>query len=36
MEQEIVYGGGGEITALLRLRAADLLALIGAEVVPVC
>lgn len=36
MEQEVVYGGGGELAALLRLRTADLLVLTGAELVQVC
>jgi len=36
LEQETVYGGGGEATTLLRLPAAELPSLTNAEVVPVC
>ena len=34
MEQEIIFAGGGGLYELLRFSPADLLALIGAEVVP--
>ena len=36
LEQEMIYGGGGESSALLRLRAADLVALTNGEMVALC
>jgi Cys-tRNA(Pro) deacylase len=31
-QQEVIYGGGGDINAMLRLKPAELLAATGAEV----
>ncbi len=36
LEQDIIYGGGGQADVLLRVRAADLPSLVQAEIVPVC
>jgi prolyl-tRNA editing enzyme YbaK/EbsC (Cys-tRNA(Pro) deacylase) len=36
MEQDIVYGGGGDDTVLLRMRAEDLPSIVNAQLVPVC
>lgn len=36
LEQPAVYGGGGAETVLLRIDTAELLAVTGAEVIPVC
>lgn len=36
LEQERVYGGGGEETALLELNTADLVRITNAAMVPVC
>jgi prolyl-tRNA editing enzyme YbaK/EbsC (Cys-tRNA(Pro) deacylase) len=32
---EVVFGGGGDIDAMLRLASVELLRVIGAEIVPV-
>jgi prolyl-tRNA editing enzyme YbaK/EbsC (Cys-tRNA(Pro) deacylase) len=36
LEQDMIYGGGGDDSVLLRMRAADLLSAAAAEVVSVC
>ena len=36
LEQDLIYGGGGQADVLLRMRAADLPSLVQAEVVAVC
>ncbi len=36
LEQGMIYGGGGDDSVLLRMRAADLLSAAAAEVVSVC
>jgi len=36
LEQDLIYGGGGDENTLMRLRAADLLAPTKAEIVSVC
>ncbi len=36
LEQEIIYGGGGESAALIQMRVADLVPLTNAQVIQVC
>jgi prolyl-tRNA editing enzyme YbaK/EbsC (Cys-tRNA(Pro) deacylase) len=36
LEQEVVYGGGGDDETLMRIETAGLVATTGGEVVPVC
>lgn len=36
LEQEMIFGGGGQDDILLRMQAADLLSVVDAELVPVC
>lgn len=35
LDQEVVYGGGGGLNAMMRLTSSELLRVTGAEVVPV-
>ena len=36
LEQGVIFGGGGEESALIKLRASDLLSLTQGYIVPVC
>ncbi|MBN1318649.1 MAG: YbaK/EbsC family protein [Anaerolineales bacterium] len=36
LEQDVVYGGGGDDSVLLRMHASDLPSIVNAQLVPVC